>query len=233
MVDPQQIRQHLIDSRDKDPERFAQSPLPYPQEFDAHIDRFAVAAHLAFNGDVETARELISSIDGESLMDWYDTIAQHVADIRYTLITGNPPRRLSGKGKHQTQSPARVAAIAKRDKYRCGYCGMRLVEPQILKRIQVKVGRDVFPSKGNKKESSNRDYHGIWVTTAITLDHVVPYAVSSDDTIENLISSCWSCNFGKYDYTCEELELSPPAIRVPSNESWSGLRDVVEWTPLL
>jgi len=227
-VDRDQIRAHLTASREQEPDRFARSPLPYPKEFDEQIDTFTEVARRAFAGDVDGARRIISTIDGQSLMEWFDVIAQNVADVRYTLISGNPPRRRSGAGEHPTQSQARVAAIAERDGYRCGYCGIRVTEPEILKKVQMKVGRDVFPSKSNKKGSSNRDYHGIWVTTAVTLDHVVPYSESGDDSDSNLITSCWGCNFGKYDYTCEELELSLPSIGGSSVGSWSGLRDVVK-----
>lgn len=227
-VDREQIRARLTASRVQESDRFSRSPLPYPKEFDVEIDKFVVVAQRAFAGDVDGARGLISTIDGRSLMEWFDVIAQNVGDVRYTLVSGNPPRRRSGEGEHPTQSSARVAAIAARDGYRCGYCGIRVIEPAILKKIQKKVGRDVFPSKSNKKGSSNRDYHGIWVTTAVTLDHVVPYSESGDDSDSNLITSCWGCNFGKYDYTCEELELSLPSIGGSSVVSWSGLRDVVK-----
>lgn len=226
-VDRDRIRVHLAASRVQEPDRFARSPLPYPKEFDDQIDAFVAAVLRAFTGDVDGARGLISTIDGQSLMEWYDSIAQNVADVRYTLISGKPPRRRIGEGEHPTQSLARVAAIAARDGYRCAYCGIRVIEPEILKKIQMKVGRDVFPSKNNKKGSSNRDYHGIWVTTAVTLDHVVPYSESRDDSDSNLVTSCWGCNFGKYHYTCKELELSLPAIGASSGRSWSGLRDVV------
>lgn len=226
-VDRDQIRARLTASRVEEPDRFARSPLPYPKEFDDQIDTFTEVAERAFAGDVDGARGLISTIDGQSLMDWFDVIAQNVADVRYTLISGNPPRRRSGAGEHPTPSPARVAAIAERDGYRCGYCGIRVIEPAILKKVQMKVGLDVFPSKSNKKGSSNRDYHGIWVTTAVTLDHVVPYSESGDDSDSNLITSCWGCNFGKYDYTCEELGLRSPRVSTDIDSMWRGLRDIV------
>lgn len=229
-IDRERILARLTASRKEEPDRFERSPLPYPREFDDQIDLFAEAAQRAFLGDVAGARSLISTLDSHAMLDWYDKIAQHVGDVRYTLVSGNPPRRRSGGGGHPTPSPARVAAIAARDGHRCGYCGIRVIEPETLRRIQAKVGRDVLPSKSNKKAASNRDYHGIWVTTAVTLDHVVPFAECSDDSNRNLITSCWACNFGKYDYTCQELEIALPTLGGAPRGSWSGLRDVVQET---
>lgn len=47
----------------------------------------------------------------------------------------------------------------------------------------------------------------------------------------NLVTSCQSCNYGKYNYTLEQLGLDDPRIRPPSPFSdWTGL---TEYVPLL
>ena len=62
---------------------------------------------------------------------------------------------------------------------------------------------------------------------AITLDHIKPFAIDADDSDGNLVTCCWGCNFGKYDYTLDELGLARPEQSRGVLDDWRGLRDVV------
>jgi 5-methylcytosine-specific restriction endonuclease McrA len=224
----QKIFELLQESRLDEPERFRRAPLPHPREFDESIDHFVAATKLAFAGEVQEARHRMGSIDHMPMVKWYDEIAQHVGDVRYELIRNYQPyRKRAQRDKKRDMGDARMRRLAERDGYRCGYCGIRVVEPAVLKKVQSELGRDVFPSKTGEKGSSNLDYHGIWLVMAITLDHIKPFAIDADDSDGNLVTCCWGCNFGKYDYTLDELGLLPPSTDSGVLGSWLGLRDVV------
>ena len=80
------------------------------------------------------------------------------------------------------------------------------------------VGKDVFPNG-----RSNTARHGIRLIMRATFDHVVPVSHDSDEdknVLENVVASCWSCNFGKWYFTNKELGLSEPREPVPG---WDGL----------
>lgn len=77
------------------------------------------------------------------------------------------------------------------------------------------------------KPRNNRSYHGIWLMTAVTLDHVEPLADKLDDSDENLVTCCWSCNFGKYHYTLQDLKLDEPMKGRGATTQWSGTRDLL------
>jgi 5-methylcytosine-specific restriction endonuclease McrA len=62
----------------------------------------------------------------------------------------------------------------------------------------------------------------------MTLDHIDPISTSGRDDDDNLATSCWACNFGKYDYTIKELDLDPPMTKRGASDGWVGLRDIVE-----
>jgi len=222
----QKIREILRKSRSSEPERFMRAPLPYPREFDESIDHFVAATKLAFAGEVQEARRRMNSIDHMSMAKWFDEIAQHVGDVRYELISNAQPyRKRAQSNKKRDTGDARIRRLAERDGYRCGYCGIRVVEPAVLKKVQSRLGRDVFPSKTGEKGSSNLDYHGIWLVMAITLDHIKPFAIDADDSDRNLVTCCWGCNFGKYDYTLKELDLARPEQSRGVFGGWHGLRD--------
>ena len=225
-VDVDRIRAMLVASRANEPERFERSPLPYPKHFDQAIDAFVVAAKRAFAGDVQEARRLMGEIADRELMVWYDQIAQNVGDVRYELLNQQSAYRKNGNEIDRDLRDIRMRKLAARDGHHCCYCGIRVIEPEVLKKIQAVLGRDVFPSKTNNKGSSNWDYHGVWILTVMTLDHIDPFSISGRDDDDNLATSCWACNFGKYDYTLKELGLEPPRTKQGTTDGWVGLRDV-------
>lgn len=45
--------------------------------------------------------------------------------------------------------------------------------------------------------------------------------------MENLVSSCATCNYGKDGYTIEQLGIEDPLAHKPANGNWSGLTDKI------
>jgi len=220
------IRGLLVTSRATELDRFKRAPLPHPAWFDDEIDRFVDVVRLAFGGEVDSARERVREINHIPMVQWFDDNAQHVGDVRYELINARQgERKKKAHQKKRDMSRSRVRRLAERDGYRCAYCDIRVVEPAVLKKVQSVLGRDVFPSKTGRKGSSNLDYHGIWLTIALTLDHIKPFAIDADDSDRNLVTCCWGCNFGKYDYTLQELDLARPVQSRGVLDGWHGLRD--------
>lgn len=219
----ERILRELLKSRSHDESRFERSPLPYPKMFDQGIDRFVEAVMVAGSGDPERAREMVEAIDHEPMVTWYDETAQHVGSVRLAMFGGQPGKRRSG-GKRDMRL-TRVRRIAARDGYLCGYCDIRVIEPEILKKIDTMLGGEILHKRSTPR--NNRSYHGIWLMTAVTLDHVEPFAKNHDDTDENLVTCCWSCNFGKYHYELGELGLRAPVSNRGWSTRWSGARELL------
>jgi 5-methylcytosine-specific restriction endonuclease McrA len=92
------------------------------------------------------------------------------------------------------------------------------------------LGVDVLGGSVLHKRSTprnNHSYHGIWLMTAVTLDHIEPLAKHHDDSDENLVTCCWSCNFGKYHYTLQDLTLNGPKKGRGTTTRWSGTQDML------
>lgn len=216
-----EIQRHLVIVQQREPRLFANAPLQYPKRFEPAIDQFTCAVELAVRGNLSEARSCVSSIDAAPIVDWFDRIAQNVGKIRVELIGKNskrPERRFVVKRK---MGVTRIRSLAERGGWRCRYCGIRVIEPRVLRKAQKLLGKSVFPSRTTG--GSNRDYHGVWLLTALTLDHVKPLCLSGDDSDRNLVVACWGCNFGKYHYTLEQLDLRWPKQRNPSKNGWRGL----------
>jgi 5-methylcytosine-specific restriction endonuclease McrA len=43
-----------------------------------------------------------------------------------------------------------------------------------------------------------------------TLDHVTPWSLGGRTDESNLVTSCWSCNYGKANFTVEQIGIRNP-----------------------
>ena len=57
------------------------------------------------------------------------------------------------------------------------------------------LGSEHFKAAGR----SNKIRHGISLTFRATADHVVPISHGGRTSMDNLVTSCWNCNYGKYN----------------------------------
>lgn len=122
--------------------------------------------------------------------------------------------------RDQLRSPQRFAkAVFARDGYRCRYCGVRLVPAEVLKAFGRAVGSDTFATAG-----TNLQRHGVALAFRAIADHVTPWTRGGRTDMENLVSACWSCNYGKADFTVDQIGLEDPRTRpVDTSDGWDGL----------
>lgn len=205
----------------KNPEAWSPYCLvQYPSGFDVEIDKFVNAVEFAVQGSITNAREILSTINSQELAEWFIEIGQNSGTYRMKNLGKSTNRLHSGKRLKWPKN--REFEVLKRDLFRCRYCQIRLMHGKQLDTFEELVGRDAFPNG-----DSNRSRHGIRLIMRATFDHVVPVAHDSDEdknVLENVVASCWSCNFGKWDFTIEELGLSEPREPVPG---WDGLTGVL------
>jgi 5-methylcytosine-specific restriction endonuclease McrA len=79
------------------------------------------------------------------------------------------------------------------------------------------VGKDRFPT-----ERENARRHGARLAFGAQVDHVTPFNLGGETTLENLVASCWSCNYGKARYHIDQIAIADPRERAPSSEAWDG-----------
>ena len=190
--------------------------VQYPSGFDAEIDKFVSAVRLAVQGSIFEAREVLSNIKSQDLSNWFIEVGQNTGIYRMKHSDKSTSKQHSGKRLMWPKN--RESEVLERDAYRCSYCQIRLMHHKQLEAFAKLVGKDVFPNG-----RSNTARHGIRLIMRATFDHVVPVSHDSDEdknVLENVVASCWSCNFGKWYFTNEELGLSKPRVPIPG---WDGL----------
>lgn len=198
------------------------APLMPPVWFGGELTLFAEAVRLASVGDVAGARIKLGSIQSEQMQTWFIEHGQQSGffrDRHFHLAT--PPITIP---LDPLRSPDKLATeVFKRDGYRCRFCGNRLVPLSVLKEFSKAVGNDDFRATG-----TNMERHGIVLAFRANADHVVPWTLGGRTDMANIVSACWSCNFGKSSYTLEQLGLGDPRDRpIPISDGWNGLTSFI------
>lgn len=192
--------------------------VQYPVHFDIEIDKFVGAVESAVQGSITESIKLLSTIQSQELADWFIEVGQNAGAYRMKCLGRNISKQHSGKNLKWPKN--REYEVLKRDTYRCRYCQIRLIHEKQLDAFEKLVGNEAFPNG-----DTNSSRHGIRLIMRATFDHVVPVSHDSDEdknVFENVVASCWSCNFGKSYFTVEELGLELP--REPKfQDDWDGL----------
>lgn len=198
------------------------APLPPPDWFDDQLLIFNAAAERAANGERDTAIDIIRTMRSDEMRHWFVEHGQmsgiHRAKKFEISITPVEPEKLD---------VVRVAkpyesVVFKRDFYTCRYCGLRQIAKEVLVAFERAVGASEFKTQG-----TNALQHGVIHAFKIVADHVLPHAFGGRTTLDNLVSACPGCNYGKWNYTIEQLGLDDPFSRPPLLTNWDGLTSLL------
>jgi len=195
-----------------------EAPLPPPEWFNDELIIFNDAVYEASIGNLNHSIQLLQKIKSNAIREWYVEHGQMSGFFRDKILQ-TPKNDAQNINLDSLRSPDRHAKqVFERDHYKCCYCGIRVIPKNILKAFNKVVGDDVFKDTG-----TNAQRHGIVLAFRANADHVVPWNLGGQTTVDNLVTSCWSCNYGKSGYTLKELGLNNPREKIPYNDGWNGL----------
>ncbi len=199
--------------------------VPIPEaELAAGLLEQAADALLA--GMSELARDRIRQADMPALRAFaLDVMGGRWPAIpqRCTIIAdataGRVPKRMPGA--------AETAIVLARDGWHCRFCGVRVIEPSIRDAMRRALP-GAIPWKG-----PDRTKHAAFLALTASIDHVVPHSRGGHSTPDNLVTTCWPCNFGRGDGRLEEYGLRDPRERAPILNGWDGLRRLRLYRPAM
>ena len=189
---------------------------PIPQLSTA-ADLLASAADRLLAGDVSNARQLVAEAD-------MPVISAYTA-----LVTGsvNPlvhwqsamPAGAVGLERSAQRMPSSSAerAIYVRDGWRCRYCGTRVMDRGMRARLH-RCLPDVA-----RWGARNADKHTALAALSASLDHIVPHSRGGTNDEANLVTACNACQFGRGQWTLEEVGFFDPREYPPVLDEWDGL----------
>ena len=194
-----------------------QIPLPKPAWIDKSLDDLRNILSLAQEGEIEEARQTLLESPDHKLREWFSVHGQNSGVWRRKAFNAPTPMP-NGRLDLVTKLDPFEVAIFTRDNYHCRYCGSNVIVKKDFKKMQSLLGENEFPLKGTNETRS-----GYYLMLRATLDHVVPRSLGGATDEGNLVTCCWNCNYGKSNYTLEQIGLDDPFTRAPSREpKWAS-----------
>lgn len=196
-------------------------PLPAAPALLESFPHFASAVRAAADGDVEGARLELQAMDSAAIREWYIEHAQIAGNCRVKALGCAPQPKFGGEIDPLVYPNASVVQdVLARDGYRCRYCQRPVVHEKLLKAVRAVVGAESLPFG-----PTNLTAHGAVFAHRAVLDHVLPRKRGGRTEPGNLVTACYPCNFGKAEYTLEQLGLCPPRPAVV--DTWDGLHSLL------
>ena len=177
---------------------------PLAQEAAAAVQR---VLPFAKENDAAACRGILGALIQEPLAIWYHDHAQHVYRIRALAFHASKPAPLT-KAQRDRAYPLKAMEreVFERDGGRCRYCQL----PVILREDQRAISRVAGPLFAHSRR--NLECSGALIVTRASADHVLPVSRGGKTEPDNLVTACWPCQFGKSNYTPEELGIDRPSV---------------------
>jgi 5-methylcytosine-specific restriction endonuclease McrA len=206
-----------------DPSKWSKiCPLPLPEYFETAVDHFSKAVTYLAKGKLDESLHYLEQCNSDAVGKFFIEHGQQSSYFRVANRKEIDRANLLVKATNKTPRlmPKMENEVFIRDSYHCRYCGIRIVEKDVFAEYSRIVGTEKFSTK---RENDKRN--GLTLGLRGVADHVEPYASGGETQIDNLVTSCYSCNFGKAGYTLEQLRIEDPRLRPPIPDSWRGLTE--------
>lgn len=165
--------------------------------------------------DVDTARCQLRTIDRTAL--WTHWFAAGIECTRRY----RPQPSHGGARSAAVPTKAVTRSVYERDGWRCRYCDLKVIDPALLRALGTVLPAD-FPWTDRNASS-----HPAGLLLAATPEHVVPRSIGGDNTPDNLVTACGTCQYNKGACTIDELCLADPRDTPPAGDGWRGLTESV------
>ena len=204
-----------------DPTQWSKStPLAPPDFFAISLRNFIDSLQLLANGQRESALISLEKTRSDDLRNWFVEHGQ-MSGWHHRVKILNLPKPSKFEGQVETNKSIKPfeSEVYERDGYVCQYCRSGVIDYKVLKKAEKKFGREYFVASGR----GNDIRHGISLVFRATADHVTPMSHGGRTSLENLVTCCWSCNYGKYNALLEQMGLDDPRHQTISpNQRWDG-----------
>lgn len=193
------------------------APLPLPDWIRGTFPLLHEAFGAAARGQIEVAVAVLGQFPDQAVNQWCVEHGQLSGRFRHRAL-GRPSPPLSDRGCGSRRPTRRLEVeVLERDHYQCRYCGVPVVPRELFVALGAVVGSDRFPT-----ERENAKRHGARMAFGAQVDHVTPWSLGGQTTLENLVTSCWACNYGKARFHVDQIAITDPRDRGPSSEEWDG-----------
>lgn len=191
-------------------------PIPEIAAAADYLDQ-AVSAHLGGRSDL--AEELIRLADMPVIREWTESLWGTNSPYVKCRVVADAPPSLPKEQRVKTRMPtlAEKTALHQRDGYHCRFCGISVIRAEVRQRI-----KSIYPNAlpwGKTNMQQHAAFQAMW----LQYDHLLAHARGGNNDLENMVITCAPCNFGRMNYTLEEVGLIDPRTREIVRSTWDGL----------
>jgi 5-methylcytosine-specific restriction endonuclease McrA len=139
---------------------------------------------------------------------------------RIRIVPGAPP---TIKDRTQRMPSFKIElSIYERDGWHCRFCQSPVTSKEARKKLHA-----LLPMAARWGKANSEKHRGLSILES-TLDHILPHSRGGDNSLENLVTACGPCQFGRGNLTLEEVGLSNPFLRPSIHDNWDGLIKLVK-----
>jgi 5-methylcytosine-specific restriction endonuclease McrA len=198
--------------------------IELPKEAFEAVEEFKKAVNHFVEGNRELTITHINNICNEKLTYWFIEHGQMSGRHRKIITKLNRQPSIPIEHRDPVRSPSKLQnQVFERDNYTCRYCGIQLVSQDFLKKFMKCLDYNQF-QKGRTNIEQHAIVHFMWPVA----DHVIPWNLGGRTSLDNLVTACATCNYGKDGYTLEELQITNPLLRQPIKSDWKGFVDKID-----
>jgi len=183
------------------------APLAKPQYVKEAFQIFSDSVNLVQVGKVSEAKSLLKNSRDLEMREWFHVHAQNSGGWRNRVLGIPAPQPTLPLDPVKTFANFESTVFA-RDNFTCRYCSLDVFPKKVFKKMHAAVGADFLPLG-----STNATRSGFYLMFVATLDHVFPWGLGGRTNESNLVTCCWSCNYGKANFTVEQLGMTDPFKR--------------------
>ena len=175
------------------------------------------AADCVLAHQMPQAKQLVAQADLPLIAAYTALITGSVNPLVHWQVSMPADKQGVGRSAQRMSSASRERAIYLRDGWRCRYCGVRVIDRAMrtkLHRLMPEVAR---------WGARNADKHSALAALSASLDHVVPHSRGGSNEESNLVTACNACQFGRGQWTLEEVGFLDPREFASVRDAWDGL----------
>jgi 5-methylcytosine-specific restriction endonuclease McrA len=211
--------QFIEDPKFHEPRDCFLAPIP---EIFAAANLIARAVDAILEKNLTLAEDLIRQADMPELEAHNGKIAtcrsKEVHRVR--LVPEAPP---TIKDRTQRMPSYKVElSIYERDGWHCRFCQIPVTSKEARKKLHM-----LLPNAARWGKTNSEKHRGLSILES-TLDHLLPHSRGGDNSLGNLVTACGPCQFGRGNFTLEEVGLMNPLLRPPIHDNWEALRKLLK-----
>lgn len=191
-------------------------PIPEINDAARLLDA-AVTAHQLGRRDL--AEDLLRLADMPVIREWSESLWGSKSPYLLLRSVPNAPTTLPRDQRVELRMPTseEKEKLHARDGCRCRFCGIPVIRSEVRKKMHLTYP-DAVPW-GRKNSEQHAAFQAMWMQ----YDHVLPHAKGGTNDLSNVVISCAPCNFGRMEFTLEEVGVEDPRLREPVRSTWDGL----------